>query len=332
MTGKSKREQLSSLSPENLALPGYIEIIGLINFGGMGAIYEARNRKNSERLAVKIMQPDHLNDNIAKKRFMNESKAVGSVKSDFIVKLRDYGVTETGFPFMVMEYLEGDDLWHLVIEKGHLSVDDVLDIFIQAATGFGDAHAKGIIHRDLKPSNIMVVDKQSIKIVDFGIAKFFRDDGGCNEEETPLTATGETVGTPLFMSPEQCLGKEVDKRADIYALGLVMYLCLTGKLPIEGQNAVEVFGKQVNMDIELDLVPEVMRGVLRRCLEKAPEDRYSSMQELKDDLIRIREEQSPRFKLTGKQRKSIRSLFLFAGALILGFFITYVLVSIVPVL
>lgn len=331
MSNLDLEKEHPELLPENLALPDYIEFVDLINVGGMGAIYECRHRISNKRMAVKVLQPKHLDNFVARKRFMKEAKVIESLDSKHIVKLLGYGVSSSQVPYIVMEYLEGEDLWNLLEKRNALSESRTLEIFIQATTGFGDAHNEGIIHRDLKPSNIMVLRQPSgkilVKIVDFGIAKYYKDEGGSSHRETPLTIEGGTIGTPLFMSPEQCMGKDLDVRSDIYSLGLVMYLCLTGDLPVEGESAVEVFGKHVNAEIDLEPVPPSMRVVIGRCLEKSPGDRYQSMAELQADLLRIQKDTAPQWRLTGKQKKSMRdSVGLFIGFSI-GFAVCYLLLS-----
>lgn len=313
------------LLPGNLELPEYVSNLNLISSGGMGAVFEAKNKKSGQRLAVKVLLPKLLDDETSRKRFVQEAKTIQALNSDNIVKSYDYGAPDTKPPFLVMEFLEGCTLGSRIKENGPLDLATFLTVFLQVASGLSHAHASGIIHRDIKPSNIMLCTSDGelvVKIVDFGMAKLFRDEKALQEA---LTISGNIVGTPLFMSPEQCLAKPLDARSDIYALGCVMYLAWSGKLAVDGTTMVEMFGKHVSSPVDLTILAEPLKSVISRCLEKNPDDRYQTTEELKEDLLRIQQVGKAKFHLTGQQRTSLKSSILTVVWVIVGFAVGYMI-------
>lgn len=224
------------LKPGSVLLDRY-EIVNEVGRGGMGVVYKARHLKMDRIVAIKVLHGHLLEDLSSKKRFEQEVNATNSLSHSNCIMTYDCDFSPSGQPFLVMEYIEGVSLKEVLRQKGPLSVERFLEIFIQCCEGLAHAHSKGIVHRDMKPSNVMLVSGPSggdlVKIVDFGVAKIMpRNDGTLME----LTRTGDVVGSPHYMSPEQCMGAAMDWRTDIYSLGCVMYEAITGRVPLLGEN------------------------------------------------------------------------------------------------
>lgn len=275
-----------------MILDNRYELQKLLGHGGMGAVYKARHIEIDRAVAIKMLLPEVADDPEMCKRFLREAKASGKINHPNVVQLTDYGQGPEGEAFIVIEYLDGVGLDQLIDQQDHLEPHRAVDIFAQICDGVGNAHAKGIIHRDLKPSNVMLVNYDGnpdfVKVVDFGLAKALDP----AEESQKLTNSGEIFGSPIYMAPEQCLGHQLDSRSDIYALGILMYECLTGKVPFLGAVFAETIARQMNeipksfAEIRPDLeIPESLELVVMKALSKNPEERQSSMQELKDELM-----------------------------------------------
>jgi serine/threonine protein kinase/tetratricopeptide (TPR) repeat protein len=270
------------------------EVLETIGGGGMGMIYKAKHILMKRIVAIKMMHPQYVSSASNLKRFQQEAQAASALSHPNILAVFDFGLTPAGAPYLVMDFLEGTNLAEVLDEVGLLPASRATNIFAQACAGLAHAHSKGVIHRDLKPGNIMLVEfdqrKDFVKIVDFGIAKVLPT--GDESESNHLTQTGEVFGSPLYMSPEQCRGRNLDTRSDIYSLGCVMYRTLTGSSPFFGQDPMECMYKQVNeapnkfFDANPDSkVPEALESIVFKCLAKEPGDRYQTMQELKDALL-----------------------------------------------
>jgi tRNA A-37 threonylcarbamoyl transferase component Bud32 len=263
-----------------------------VSAGGMGKIYRGRHKHTGARLAIKIMHP-HLSQNQKNlQRFEQEARTATTLQHPNIVVVYDFGLTPSHIPYLVMEWIDGTDLEPVVRRGGPLSVDRFIHIFGQCASALSLAHAKGVIHRDIKPSNIVLCNTPErpdfVKIVDFGIAKVL-DDG----DDISLTRTGDILGSPQFMSPEQCQGEPLDARSDIYSLGCVMYEALVGCPPFTGENAVQLMYKHVHeipkqpRCLKPDLqMADILEPILFRALQKDPNRRYASMAELESELKR----------------------------------------------
>jgi eukaryotic-like serine/threonine-protein kinase len=268
------------------------EILEVIGGGGMGLVYKARHRLMNRIVAIKMLHKHMVSSADALKRFQVEAQAASCLSLPNILTIYDFGLSNEGQPFMVMDYLEGCSLGDVIEREGYLTVPRALDIFLQVCTGLAHAHSKGIIHRDLKPSNIMLVNsgeqRDFVKIVDFGIAKLMRQTDRTPEQ---LTRTGEVFGSPLYMSPEQCKGKQLDPRSDIYSLGSVMYRALTGCPIFEGDEVIEFLFKQVSeMPQSFGTVapklaiPKSLEQSVFKALAKEPENRWQTMEDLKHAL------------------------------------------------
>lgn len=271
------------------------EIIETVGTGGMGVVYRAKHKLMKRIVAIKMLHANLVSNATTLKRFQHEAQAASTLNHPNILTVFDFGLTDEGQPYLVMDYLEGVSFADVLQEEGNVEVNRALKIFIQTCAALAHAHQKGIVHRDLKPSNIMLVDLDGdpdfVKIVDFGIAKIVSMEDG---ETSNLTRTGEIFGSPLYMSPEQCRGKTLDARTDIYSMGCVMYRALAGMSPFMGQDQLDLMFKQVN-DIapsfsevcpDLFLSAEV-EAIVVKCLAKSPDDRFQSMVDLKQELERV---------------------------------------------
>lgn len=273
-------------------LMGKYDIIDVIGHGGMGVVYKGRQVLMDRTVAIKMLQSQHIADSMSVKRFHQEGKAASKMNHPHVITVYDFGVTPTsGQPFIVMDYLLGTDLSQIIKEEGQLGVERSLKILAQSTDALDHAHRMGVIHRDLKPSNIMLIDyedeKDYVKVVDFGVAKLISAGG----EQQRLTQMGEVCGSPVYMSPEQCQGLELDSRSDIYSMGIVIYETLTGRLPILGKTMVETMSKHITeppprfTEVRPDLyIPERLEAVVFKALSKNREDRHQSMAELTRDL------------------------------------------------
>lgn len=269
------------------------EILEKLGSGGMGLVYKARHLFMKRLVAIKLMLPQYASSAIALKRFRQEAQAASHLNHPNILKVYDFGVTPTGLPYLVMDLLEGKSLSEELDRLGRLPINRSLGIFLQTCAALSHAHQKGVIHRDLKPGNIMLIHYEGaddvVQIVDFGMAKITEAMDG---ESSDLTKTGEVFGSPMYMSPEQCMGKELDARSDIYSMGCVMYRSLTGCPAVSGQTAMECFNKHATTmpphfaEVASDLaLPATLEAVIFKALAKEPEERYQSMSELRDALI-----------------------------------------------
>ena len=273
-------------------LPEQYEILEEVSAGGMGKIYRGLHKRTGARLAIKVMH-SHLSHNEKNLlRFEQEARTATTLQHPNIVVVYDFGITPGQIPYLVMEWIDGTNLDPVVRRGGPLSVDRFIHIFGQCASALGLAHSKGVIHRDIKPSNIILFNTPErpdfVKIVDFGIAKVLDD-----SDDISLTRTGDILGSPQFMSPEQCQGEPMDPRSDIYSLGCVMYEALVGQPPFSGENAVQLMYKHVHeipkqpRTIKSDLqMADILEPILFRCLQKDPNKRFNSMSELESELKR----------------------------------------------
>lgn len=258
---------------------GRYEIIEELGRGSMGIVYKARDPMIDRLVAIKAIDLQVLTGEERTRyeaRFYQEAKAAGRMNHPNLVTIHDLG--ETGdIAYIAMEYLEGRELER---EK-HLSIDEALNIAIQAASGLAYAHQHGIVHRDIKPPNIMLLKNNHVKICDFGIARM--------ASSSLHTRTGVILGSPLYMSPEQVLSETIDNRSDIFSLGIVLYEMLTGQTPFSGDNATSVMYHIVH-DIPpkpsslKPEIPEMLDAIVSRCLARKPEDRYQNASDLENDL------------------------------------------------
>ena len=279
----------------------------LLGSGASGSVWAARNELIDRDVALKIMRPDVAEDAVALQRFFNEAKASGRVRSPSIVEILDLGQAEDGSPFLVFELLEGEGLDEKLRREGTVAPETMMEMLVGVARALEMAHAQGIIHRDLKPANIYVsrgVNGQPVaKILDFGISKVF--DTGHN---FALTRTGTVVGSPAYMSPEQAAGREdIDGRADIWSLGVVMYEALTGTLPHQAANYNQLMVRILTQDCDPvttrkpDL-PQSVSAIVDACLKRERDARTSNAGTLASQMEgALREMKAVRFRALGRR-------------------------------
>jgi len=268
-----------------------------IGEGGMGAVYEATHVLLSKPVAVKVLRDKYLDRPEVAKRLVQEARLASSIRHENIVDITDSGATEDGRTFVVMEHLEGNSLAEVIKRDGALPEARVIDIARQAASALGAAHERGIVHRDVKPENIFLVDrggKDFVKVLDFGISKTLKR-GTLEEESLKLTHTGMVLGTPLYMSPEQARGEEdLDQRIDIWALGVILYECLTAEVPFRATNYLGVISQVLNQEVTPPRklrpemrISEAMERVVQKAMARDRDDRYPTMAALVADLDRV---------------------------------------------
>jgi eukaryotic-like serine/threonine-protein kinase len=265
---------------------GNFQVVRLIGEGGFGEVYEAENPFLQRRAAVKVLHAGMLQDAELVRRFLNEARAASAMRHPNIVDVFDAGVTPDGEPYILMEFLEGDSLQKIISQQGRLELATVLEVARQAGSALSAAHLAGIVHRDLKPENLFLIPDPSaplgftVKVLDFGIAKVkHRDDRG----STLKTQAGLLMGSPAYMSPEQCRdSSDVDHRTDIYSLAIMVYEMLAGAPPFTSNSATEMLVMQIAMnppplrDRVRDL-PEHVEQAIARALSKDRDLRYGNV-------------------------------------------------------
>jgi eukaryotic-like serine/threonine-protein kinase len=294
------------LNPGELIQSRY-RLVRLLGSGASGAVWAAKNELIDRDVALKVMRPEVAEDAVSLQRFFNEAKASGRVRSQSIVEILDLGQAEDGSPFLVFELLEGEGLDEKLRREGAVHPELLLDMLTGVARALDTAHSQGIIHRDLKPANIFCARGPSgdmiAKILDFGISKVF--DTGHN---FTLTRTGTVVGSPAYMSPEQAGGREdIDGRADIWSLGVVMYEALTGTLPHQAANYNALMVRILTQDCDpivtrkTDLPPSVC-AIVDACLRRNRDERTSSAGLLGSQMEgAVREMRTVRFRAHGRR-------------------------------
>jgi tRNA A-37 threonylcarbamoyl transferase component Bud32 len=262
-------------------MPDRYDILDEIGRGGFGVVYRARDRKLSRTVALKMLREDHLRDEKLKKRFRREAQAVARLDHPHIVPVHDFGL-DADTPFLVMPYVDGPTLGARIAATGALSPGETVRVGRQVAEALAYAHDEGVLHRDVKSANVLM-DGERPRLTDFGIARL--------RGATGLTSSGEVMGTPAYMSPEQLEGREVGPRSDVYSLGVVLYECLSGRLPYEGENPVQIIyamarGEREPLEEVAPEVPSWLTGVVETCLEDDPSHRYEGTEAVGDVLRR----------------------------------------------
>jgi serine/threonine protein kinase len=257
---------------------GHYEIVAELGRGGMGVVYKGYEPALTRYVAIKELSPALAHDHNLVERFLREARSMAALSDPHIIQVYFIG-QENQQPFFAMEFVEGESLSHLIKREGRLPIADVLKVLLQTAHGLQTAHERGVIHRDIKPANLMLDLRGRIKIADFGIAL------ARQEFDAKLTGTGEFVGTPGYLSPEICLGKSVDARSDLFALGIVMFESLTGRLPFSDESPLKLMLDVVQAEIPdiRELNREVdgdTATILTRLVAKDPADRFQSAAEL----------------------------------------------------
>jgi serine/threonine protein kinase len=268
------------------------ELLEQLGQGGMGAVYRARRRHIGDEVAIKVLLQKYLAGEEATERFRREARAAAMLRHPNVVAIHDFsdGSQTEAPPYIVMELVEGRSLRTIFRDEGRISPDRAVSLFRGICAGVGAAHRRGIIHRDLKPDNIIIAapdragESETVKVVDFGIVKLCETDAA-----STLTQTGTLIGTPYYMSPEQCLGGELDARSDVYSLGLILYEMLGGRPPFTGTTPTAIIAKHLtDTPIPLDElgVSPAFGVICQRALAKAREQRYQTVEDLYTELFR----------------------------------------------
>jgi serine/threonine-protein kinase len=262
------------------------EIGKRIGRGGMAEIFQARDILLDRPVAMKVLFPEFATDPAFVERFRREAQAAANLNHPNIVAVYDWGKVNNTY-YIAMEYVNGRTLADILKQSGTLTPMQVCDVMSEVASALISAHQNSVIHRDIKPGNILVSTTGQVKVADFGIARAL----GAGVEQG-LTQTGAVMGTATYFSPEQAQGVSTDQRSDIYSLGVVMYEMLSGVAPFTGENAVAIAYKQVHehampLDQRLASVPSEVAAIVAKCMEKSPDDRYSSAEEVRDELRRF---------------------------------------------
>ncbi len=278
------------LNPGDI-VDGKYRVVRLIGEGGMGAVFEGENTAISRRVAIKVLHAHAALQEDTVMRFKREARAAGKIGNDHILEILDLGELPEGAHYMVMEFLDGEAL-SARIERGPLPPAEMVEIASQLLEGLAAAHQAGIIHRDLKPDNIFILKEKAgrtdfVKIIDFGISKFHH---GVEDGEMHMTQTGTLMGTPFYMSPEQAKGSmELDHRVDIYAVGVILYECLSGRVPYDANNFNELILKLAFQPAPpiTNFVPDIdpkLAEIVHKALAHNRDERYNSCEALQADL------------------------------------------------
>lgn len=272
---------------------GNYRVVSKLGEGGMGSVYLAEHPLIGKKVALKVLHEEYSANQDVVGRFFNEAKAVNDIQHPNIVDIIDYGVVQTqqgpGFVYFIMEFLGGESLASCIQRESPMQPERVFQIGMQVADALAASHAKGIIHRDLKPDNIYLItrgrEKDFVKVLDFGIAKLTGDAPGSRR-----TRTGIVMGTPAYMSPEQCEGKgNIDARTDVYALGIVLYEMITGQVPFAGEGYGEVLVQHLTKrparpTTSRGAVPPLVEAIIMKSLEKKREERFQTMEDFIEAL------------------------------------------------
>ncbi|MEZ4461183.1 MAG: serine/threonine-protein kinase [bacterium] len=290
-------EALSEVSVVDEAEPMLGQVVGQkyrierkIGQGGMGEVYLGLNAELGQKVAIKFLSRKLAHDEGIVARFLNEARSYCRVNHPNAVTLLEYGQHTDGTLYIITEFVEGMNLGETLKETGPFATPQVIHIGMQICEVLSAAHIQGVIHRDLKPDNVMLMPvargRYAVKVLDFGIAKIVDDD-----QDGPTTETGSVFGTPEFMSPEQARGDGADARSDLYALGIILFFMVTGKLPFRGKNKLAVLNKQLNdapprpsvIRPDLEVSPR-LEAVIMKCLNKVPGERYPAAEDLHEAL------------------------------------------------
>jgi eukaryotic-like serine/threonine-protein kinase len=271
-----------STAPGSLGRLRHYEIHEVIGRGGCGIVLKAFDEKLHRIVAIKVMAPELAATSPARKRFLREARATAAIRHENVVSI--HAVEEQPLPFLVMEYIDGETLQQRLDRTGPLDIQTVLRIGHQIASGLAAAHTKGLIHRDIKPANILLEDgTDHLKITDFGLAR--------SADDASMTQSGMIAGTPLYMSPEQAQGRDIDRRSDLFSLGSVLYVMCSGRPPFRAATSIAVLRRVVDEQPRpiqgiIPEVPQWLAAIITRLHAKNPEERFASAQEISDLLAR----------------------------------------------
>ncbi|MEY2930991.1 MAG: hypothetical protein RL033_1740 [Pseudomonadota bacterium] len=271
-------------------LAGKYRVERQIGRGGMGIVLAATHLQLEHLVAIKVLRRDVVEDDKALTRLLAEARAAAKIRSEHVARVLDVGTLENGAPFIVMEYLEGEDLADLLDRQGALDVTMAVQFLLQSCEALAEVHAAEMVHRDLKPGNLFVAKlpdgSLSLKIVDFGISKHI---GGSARHHASTTTTSTVLGSPYYMPPEQMRAEPVDERSDIWSLGAILFEMLTGRPPFLGDTLPEVYAAVLSGTVQSvsSLRPDIPQGlddIVQRCLDKDPGQRFCDVADLADAL------------------------------------------------
>ena len=279
---------------------GRYEILRLLGRGGMGEVYLATDSALGRRVAIKVLTAALQSDAKMRARFMNEARAVAALNHPNVITIHDLATSDArdaGFPpgalYLVLEYLLGRGVDEIMDER-RLSIEECLDIAIQALEGLKVAHQSRILHRDITPSNLMLAPDGRVKVLDFGLSKLLAEGARDTSRSRRQTGEGMIVGTLDYLSPEQALGNPLDERSDLFSMGIVLYEMLAGAHPFSGASVTQMVAKMMTKEAdpwpEPDLVPESLKQIVARALRKEASERYGSAGQMILDLVVARRE------------------------------------------
>jgi serine/threonine protein kinase len=296
-TDAAEQEQLNEFVLTNKLLQGY-SLGTEIGRGATSKIYSATHELTGTSLAIKVLHRSIAGDEEMINRFKKEAFISSKLSSPNTISVYDYGLLSDGRPYMVMEHITGQSAGDVIEGEGAISLQRALPIFIQIASGLSHAHSLGVMHRDVKPCNIMLVERGKtrdwVKLIDFGLAKRF-----LQNNDMELTRAGEVLGSPVYMSPEQCAGKKIDHRTDIYSMGCLMYEMLTGQPVFDADSPLAMMNKHVfDLPTELalrhsalEILPPLtlvrIQNIIFKALSKNVDGRHQTAQELQDELTQL---------------------------------------------
>jgi serine/threonine protein kinase len=291
----SRPQKIQGPLPDGALVDNKYQLSTLLGAGAMGAVYEAEHTGTGRRVALKVIMGQFAKDEGLVARFHREARAAGQIETQHITQVLDTGFDKTSeLPFMVMEFLEGEDVQHLLKRTGPLHPEIALRIVAQACLGLQKAHEKSVVHRDIKPANLFLAKRDAgeviIKLLDFGIAKIKMEQSQ-ETESAGLTKTGNMLGSPLYMSPEQARGaKSIDHRTDIWSMGVVLYQCLCGKTPFQhltalGELIISICSQHAQpVQERAPWVPGEVAAIAHKAMRHDPAHRYQSAQEMFQDI------------------------------------------------
>ena len=277
----SRKSTVAGIEPGNVIADRY-RIDRFLGEGGVGRVFAAHQRGLERPVAIKILLPEYARDVHALARFQREARAIALLTSEHVVRVHDLGELATGEPYLVMELLEGEDLAQ-VVARGPVPIAQAVAWIGAACEAIGEAHALGILHRDLKPSNLFVTRRGQLKVLDFGLAKLATTP---SLAMTSVTAAGMAIGSPRYMAPEQITNaRDIDARADVWALGATLYHLITGRPPFAEQSLEAIFGSILSGRLPpMTSIPPKLAQVIQRALARDPAARYASVAELRAAL------------------------------------------------
>ena len=292
-TGPTSRATQATTARADAGLPeldsSRYKLIRSLGEGGMGSVYLAKDIELNRNVAMKMIRPELARSSEIMARFRREVQLAVQVTHPNVLRVYDVG-TAGNTSFLTMEYVEGEELGHTLGPESSMPIERCVSLLQQILSGLGAAHAKGVVHRNLKPANILIDLEGNVRITDFGLAS--------SAASSQLTRTGAVLGTPLYMSPEQVAGKSVDQRSDIYSFGVIAYEILTGELAFRGDSPLAIMSQRLHRDPDPITshrpdVPPYLERIVKRCLERSPEDRYGTVEEIAQDLEQEQHTQPP---------------------------------------